>query len=1189
MDIREGIRQSAEALGIDPVVLATAISYETAGTFSPTKAGPRTQWGQHRGLIQFGEPQAKKYGVDWDDPINSQLGPDGAVVKYLRDTGVKPGMGLLDVYSAINAGGVGLYNRSDANNGGAPGTVRDKVEKQMSGHIAKAQALFGGAPLPEGLFVPTAQPVPTFRSTREEREAEGQPNLLQQAGAAIKSEWAGSYALAQLGAEDFAPDDDFRFSEDLWKGLTKGLPEAYHDMFDDAVSEAHARALRKRADELYAMDQQLTGGQAPALPIAAAVLDPVAIGLSVATEGVAAPLIYSHKIGRVGRALRSGAAVGAVNAGVEGYIASQNPTRGAMDILIAGTTGLAIGGALGAYAPTRMNMDLEKVARDMRTEMVNQPGPAQSMGAAFVGDGDNVLTAAERQLAMAADAPRSAMGAARIDMVGRLKQSKHPVVRRLAGFLAADGVGNADGSAMVRSASENVAHAMKTRMTLFYRTAEPAFKQWAIEQGIPLWKRAAYREQFFNEVGKAVRRQADMYTADPHINKVANAMRDAQRDLLRFAKEKGVKGFENVAENSEYLMRVFHHRRLDELTAKFGEGKLTRMVANSLVKGSDELDYEDALKIAQAYLKSIRRQKYQDVQLSRIFSEDQADLLEAVLKEESGMTAEEIANIVSTVRKPQTDEGRMGRAKRRLRLDETHRETYIDANGVQFSVGIEDFLDSNAERLMTLYTRQIAGAGFMEEALSHFKVQRLDGEEDTFAPSWETVKGHIRETAEGMHPERLNEELEKLDVLYKAVMGIPLKRNDRAGEALRILRDFNFIRVMNQVGFAQIAEIGNILGHAGIKATMQHVPAMRRIWSRAKDGSMSDELLDELETIWGIGTDRLRHTASNRMDDYGVYEGAGLGKFDNALQTAKHITADISFMAPVNMALQRLAGRAAVQRFMNMAVDQGSISPSRLASMGLDEKMTGRIVKQMQKHVYTEEGVLGRNVKRLNIDEWKDQEAASAFINAIDRWSKKIIQENDIGQMSKWMTTDLGKTLIQFRSFMISAWTKQALTGAHHRDWDTIVAWSMSMLFGGLAYVGQTYINSVGRPDQEKYLDERLAPSAIGRSAFQRAGFSTFVPGAADTMLGIVGYEPVFAYGRTTGLSSNALIGNPTLDLLDNAMKGARGVVASATRDDYSFSQQDWRALSSLMPFQNAMVIRNFNQMIGGNLTRFSE
>lgn len=144
LQIKGGIEETAKSLGIDPVDLATAISYETGGTFDPTKAGPTTKWGQHKGLIQFGEPQAKQYGVDWNNPVGSQLGPDGAVAKYLRDTGVKPGMGMLDIYSAINAGGVGRYGASDAAAGGAPGTVADKVNSQMAGHRAKALAMFGG-------------------------------------------------------------------------------------------------------------------------------------------------------------------------------------------------------------------------------------------------------------------------------------------------------------------------------------------------------------------------------------------------------------------------------------------------------------------------------------------------------------------------------------------------------------------------------------------------------------------------------------------------------------------------------------------------------------------------------------------------------------------------------------------------------------------------------------------------------------------------------------------------------------------------------------------------------------------------------------------------------------------------------------------------------------------------------------
>lgn len=144
MDLRTGIIETAQALGMDPAWLASIISYETGGTFDPLQFGPTTKWGQHRGLIQFGEPQATEYGVDWNDPVGSQLGADGAVANYFRRNGWQPGMGFADAYSIVNAGAPGRLNWSDEAAGGAPGTVADKVRDQFGGHWANAERLLGG-------------------------------------------------------------------------------------------------------------------------------------------------------------------------------------------------------------------------------------------------------------------------------------------------------------------------------------------------------------------------------------------------------------------------------------------------------------------------------------------------------------------------------------------------------------------------------------------------------------------------------------------------------------------------------------------------------------------------------------------------------------------------------------------------------------------------------------------------------------------------------------------------------------------------------------------------------------------------------------------------------------------------------------------------------------------------------------
>ncbi|MCA6121909.1 hypothetical protein J6500_08345 [Bradyrhizobium sp. WSM 1704] len=116
--------------------MATAISYETGGTFNHNLWGG--SGGNYFGLIQFGPNERARYGVREGQSISEQM---RAVERFLRDRGLKAGMGLLDVYSTINAGSPGHYDRSDASNGGAPGTVADKVNTQMDGHMAKADNL----------------------------------------------------------------------------------------------------------------------------------------------------------------------------------------------------------------------------------------------------------------------------------------------------------------------------------------------------------------------------------------------------------------------------------------------------------------------------------------------------------------------------------------------------------------------------------------------------------------------------------------------------------------------------------------------------------------------------------------------------------------------------------------------------------------------------------------------------------------------------------------------------------------------------------------------------------------------------------------------------------------------------------------------------------------------------------------
>lgn len=134
------INYAAEELGIMPDVLTAVIGYETMGTFDPDIKGGKG--GNYQGLIQFGPPERKAYGYRQGMSFAEQV--MGPVVAYLKDRGVKPGHGVAEVYSIINAGsldknGNPRWNRSDGN-----GTVRTHVNRIISQWMPRAGAMLRG-------------------------------------------------------------------------------------------------------------------------------------------------------------------------------------------------------------------------------------------------------------------------------------------------------------------------------------------------------------------------------------------------------------------------------------------------------------------------------------------------------------------------------------------------------------------------------------------------------------------------------------------------------------------------------------------------------------------------------------------------------------------------------------------------------------------------------------------------------------------------------------------------------------------------------------------------------------------------------------------------------------------------------------------------------------------------------------
>jgi hypothetical protein len=126
------LRAQAQTKGYNADDLLKAIQYESSGR--PTVWGGKG--GDYFGLIQFGPNERKAYGIDTAHP-NARNQIDG-MFRFLGDRGYRPDMGMLDLYSTINAGSPGHYKASDGN-----GTVASHVAKMMGQSLPAGMTLSG--------------------------------------------------------------------------------------------------------------------------------------------------------------------------------------------------------------------------------------------------------------------------------------------------------------------------------------------------------------------------------------------------------------------------------------------------------------------------------------------------------------------------------------------------------------------------------------------------------------------------------------------------------------------------------------------------------------------------------------------------------------------------------------------------------------------------------------------------------------------------------------------------------------------------------------------------------------------------------------------------------------------------------------------------------------------------------------
>lgn len=683
------------------------------------------------------------------------------------------------------------------------------------------------------------------------------------------------------------------------------------------------------------------------------------------------------------------------------------------------------------------------------------------------------------------------------------------------------------------------------------------------------------RNEFNEMLARAIRGEV---VDSPSINAMAKAHADRMKDMLEMAKASGIRGADKVIENANYLTRIYSKAKMTEMVGKHTEQGVAEFLARAMRGG---IDNAANLKLAKYLMRVVRKgNEHNQINLGSLFTAKAEDL-QRILKETTDLDDGAIEEIILAMFPSKPNTSTLFRS-RRVQLD----ETYSDGN-----MSISDFLENDAEVLFLNYANNITG----QIALAQ---RGFKSTSDWKAMMRQIEKQYDEMGVDATDKTRLNE-LKALNSGFDHLIGKPLEDISTNFSTFgRIMRKYNFARIMNQVGFAQLAEIGVLTANIGLRQTIKHLPEMRKLLKRMKNGEIDDEFMKEAEELFGgFGSERLINQVANQTDEFGSRVGKKrISQIERGLDHVGRFTADISGMNLVNTLMKRIALKGMVQKYVDEAFGGvAAMSKKRYQDLGISETMHKRILDAIKKHSITDEGALTkRKIRRLNADNWDDAEAAETFAYAINRWGRRTIQENDIGEtmfLGGFTDTTFGKIMFQFRGFMMTAYGKHLLHGIKMNDMQAYIGFMSSMVFAGLAYTAQMNAQAVlmNKRDRKKFMEKKFGKTdeemymSIAKAAFQRSAFASLLPAFIDSGLGVLGADPFFHY-RSTGLDSNLLTGNPTVSLIKNNLyKGVSGSIKSMWDKDYEFSQSQYNDLTQLLLFQNALGIQNVIKKIGSS------
>lgn len=470
-------------------------------------------------------------------------------------------------------------------------------------------------------------------------------------------------------------------------------------------------------------------------------------------------------------------------------------------------------------------------------------------------------------------------------------------------------------------------------------------------------------------------------------------------------------------------------------------------------------------------------------------------------------------------------------------------------------VVIEDFLETDAERVARIYTRTMAAD--VELARTFGRADMSDTVEAIKA-SYEPIMAKTKDGPEQAKLKKAMErdvrDLEAMRDRIRGTYGVPDNPADWKVRAARSLRTINYLRMLGGMTLSAIPDVARPIMVHGLSRVMRD--GLAPLVSNLKGVRLAADEVKLAGTALDMVLDSRAQQLADVFEDFGRYS-----KVERAITYAGEKMGVASGMSLWNAGMKQFVGVITQTRTLRAITEGASpVEARRLAFLGIDDSMSERIAKQFKAH-----GDKGGGVWMANTGEWTDTEAAAAYRGALAKEVDLIIatpgQEKPL-----WLSSELGKTIGQFKTFTFSSMSRVMINSLQQRDANALQGFVAAVALGMLAYKVKSVVAGKDTSDDpRKWISEGLDQSGTLGWIFEANNIAEKVTRGRVGVNAALGAPPASRYASRS--ITDSLLG-PSIGTVDDAAS----LVGAAAEG--KIGRSDLHRARRLLPFQNLFYLR---------------